>query len=87
MKIMDERLYSKFNSRSLGYDNLFAQKAHWTWCMKLQKRSFYFEETVVLPLKWHLYFNDVMKANDVHGSATILFHEDTTLHLPFLQTP
>lgn len=55
--------------------------------MKLQKRPFYFEETVVLPLKWHLYFNDVMKANDVHGTATILFPEDTTLHLPFLHTP
>lgn len=27
MKIMDKRLYSKFNSRSLGYDNLFEQKA------------------------------------------------------------
>ena len=54
--------------------------------MKLQKRPFYFEETVVLPLKWHLYFNDVMKANDVHGTATILFPEDTTLHLPFLHT-
>ena len=55
--------------------------------MKLQKRPFYFEETVVLPLKWHLYSNDVMKENDLHETAANLFPEDTTLHLPFLHTP
>ena len=46
--------------------------------MKLQKRPFYSEETVALPLKWHLYFNDVMKENDLHGTAANLFPEDTT---------
>ena len=50
--------------------------------MKLQKRPFYFEETVVLPLKWHLYFNDVMKANDVHGTAP-----GVPLPFCFLKTP
>ena len=86
MKIVDERLYSNLTPDHWGMTTSL-HKRNKLGCMILQKRPFYFEETVVLPLKWHLYFNDVMRANDVHGTATILFPEDTTLHLPFLHTP
>ena len=86
MKIMDERLYSNLTPDHWGITTSL-HKRHKLGCIILQKRPFQFEETVVLPLKWHLYFNDVMNENDLHETAANLFPEDTTLHLPFLHTP
>ena len=86
MKVMDERLYSNLTPDHWGMTTSL-HKRHKLGVSELQKRPFFFQETVVLPLKWHLFFNDVMKENDLYGTAANLFPEDTTLHLPFLHTP